>query len=99
MDITELFPASGSVTQITSINQQFLDSAVQQLNGSPSGQSALSNAIQSTDTLFLTPEYEISGNNAQSETATYLRTGSGLPCFKRVLGSTFNVISSVQTGC
>jgi NAD(P)H-dependent FMN reductase len=99
LDITELFPASGSVTQITSINQQFLDSAVQELNGSPSGQSALSNAIQSTDTLFLTPEYEISGNNAQSETATYLRTGSGLPCFKRVLGSTFNVISSVQTGC
>ncbi len=99
VDITELFPANGTVTQITSINQQFLDNALQELNGAPSGQSALSNAILSTDTLYLTPDYEISGNSGQSETATYLRTGGGLPCFKRVLGSSFNVISSVQTGC
>ena len=70
-----------------------------ELNGAPVAQDELTNAIQSGDTLFFNSAFQVTGHKSQSETAAYARTGTTLPCFKRTLVSTFNVLTSVQTGC
>ena len=88
-----------SYTQITKINQQYIDSAFQELNGTPVSQDTLTDAILAGDTLFFNSAFSVTGHKSQTETATYARTGTSAPCFKRTLVSTFSVLSSVQTGC
>ena len=90
---------SGNSTQVTQVNQQFLDSVVQELDGSPVAQEDLTDAIQSADTLFFDSAFRVTGHKSQSETAAFTHTGTTVPCFKRTLVSTFNVLTSVQTGC
>ncbi len=89
----------GNSTQQTKVDQQFLSGTVQEENGTPVAQDELTDAIQSMDTLFFDSSFHVTGHKSQSETASYLRSGTAYPCFKRTLVSTFNVLSSLQTGC
>ncbi len=89
----------GYFAQTTTADQQFLDTLLQEADGLPSAQTATTNAIQSTDTLFFNSGFQITGNNGQASTAVFARTGTAAPCFKRTLGATRNVLSEVQTGC
>ena len=91
--------AKGNSTQVTRVNQQYLDSELQSAGGVPVAQSALSDAIETGDTLFFDPNFNVTGHKSQSETATYLRTGTDAACFKRTLVATFDVLTAVQTGC
>jgi hypothetical protein len=91
--------ASGNSTQYTAINQQFLANAVSEVNGAPTGQSSLTDAILASDTLFFNPSFAVTGHNNQGETATYLQSGTGLRCVKTSLVATYNVLTSVKTGC
>jgi hypothetical protein len=90
---------SGNSTQLTRVNLQYQGSDLQELAGSPISQGLLTDAIKAQDTLFFNSQFSVTGHKSQSETATYTRTGTGAPCFKRTLVSTFNVLSTVQTGC
>jgi len=90
---------SGNSTQLTRVNLQYQGSDLQELAGSPISQGLLTDAIKAQDTLFFNSQFSVTGHKSQSETATYTRTGTGSPCFKRTLVSTFNVLSTVQTGC
>ncbi len=91
--------ANGNSTQATSVNQQYLASGLQELNGLPSSQIAAANAITTSDTLFFDSNFNVTGHNAQKETNTYVTTGTGAPCFKRTISAFVNVISAVSTGC
>ncbi len=90
---------SGNSTQYTAVNQQFLANAVSEVNGAPTGQSSLTDAILASDTLFFNPSFAVTGHNNQGETATYLQSGTGLRCVKTLLVATYNVLTSVKTGC
>jgi hypothetical protein len=91
--------ASGNSTQYTAVNQQFLANAVSEVNGAPTGQSTLTDAILASDTLFFNPSFAVTGHNNQGETATYLQSGTGLRCVKTSLVATYNALTSVKTGC
>jgi hypothetical protein len=90
---------NGSNTQVTQVNQQYLQSAVSETDGTPTGQESLTDTILASDTLFLNSSYEITGNNNQSSTAYYARTGTKLRCVQTSLTAGFNVLSSVSSGC
>ncbi len=85
--------------QTISINQQYLENLLTEAAGSPSAQDSLTDAIQTSDILFFDASFNVTGHKSQSETAVYAHTGTLAPCFKRTLVSTFNVLSTVQTGC
>ncbi len=89
----------GNSIQVTKVDQQFLDNVLTELDGTPVAQDELTDAIRTQDTLFFNSGFQVTGHKSQSETAAYARTGTGAPCFKRTLVSTFNVLTSVETGC
>ncbi len=90
---------SGNSSQYTAVNQQFLSNDVSEVNGAPTSQSSLTDAILASDTLFFNSSFSITGHNNQGEAATYLQSGTGLRCVKTSLVATYNVLSSVKTGC
>ena len=89
----------GNSTQVTKVDQQFLDDVLTERDGTPVAQDELTDAIRTQDTLFFNSGFQVTGHKSQSETAAYARTGTSAPCFKRTLVSTFNVLTSVETGC
>ncbi len=91
--------ANGNSTQTTKVDQQFLDGVIQELNGTPMAQDSVTDAILTGDSLLFNSNFSVIGRKNQSETATYTRTGTSAPCYKRTLVSTFNVLSAVQKGC
>jgi hypothetical protein len=95
VDITELTPAIGNITQTTSIDQNFLESDT----GTSLPPSTLADHITTADTLILNSSFELIGNSGQSETATYSRSGFNLPCFKRTLTAAANMLTGAVTGC
>ena len=99
LDTLDLTARNGSITQHGTVGQQYLSNDVVLMNGAVTSQDSLTNTITSSDELFITSSYSISGHNNQSETASYAHTSTGAPCFKRLLVSTFNVLTTVQTGC
>jgi hypothetical protein len=99
VDITEYINNSGGGRETTTVNQQYIAADNTEQAGLPLSDFNLSNAINSTDTLFFDNQGYITGNNNQSESAAYQRTGTGYKCFKRNLAAESNVLSEVQTGC
>jgi hypothetical protein len=91
--------ASGKLSQLTQVNLQFLQSVLTETDKQPTFQYNLSDAIAASDTLFFNADFNITGNNNASSTASFLLNGTGYPCFQRTLSSVFNVVSAVQTGC
>ena len=89
----------GNSSQKTTVDQQFQQTDLLEVAGIPTQQSALTNAIQTADTLFFDASFNVTGHKSQSETAAYARTGTAAPCFKRKLVATSNVLTVVQTGC
>jgi len=100
VDITDKIPASGNITQITSINQQYLANLVTSSNGGPSVTSSSTNAITTGDSLVFN-EFtgELIGNSNQSESAKYTSSGTNQACFSRTLDAMNSLLTFASTGC
>jgi hypothetical protein len=90
---------SGNATQIVNVDQQYIESLLQQAGGTPTAQDGTTNGIVSSDELFFNAAGSVTGHKSQSETAVFTRAGTTVPCFKRKLVATYNVLTTVQTGC
>ena len=90
---------SGNAVQTVQVNQQYLSSLLGSAGNLPVAEDDLTDAIKSGDILFFNSSFSVTGHKSQSETNVFEHTGTSYPCFKRTLVSTFNVLSTVQTGC
>ena len=95
--IKEFAGSNGNVSQATNIEQEYFDSAF-----SKSGTTVLSardvqETVTSADTLLLSPAFSVISHSKQSETATYLRTGTKLPCYRSTLKASSDILSSATT--
>ncbi len=99
LDADDLTAKDGSITQYGSVGQQYLSNDLVLMNGAVMSQDSLTNTIQSSDELFLTSSYSITGHNNQHETASYAHTSTNAPCFKRLLEATYSTLTTVKTGC
>ena len=91
--------ANGNSTQVVKVKQEYGRVVDQDAGGVSSQLDNLLETIQSADVLFFNSAFSVTGHRSQSETATYTRSGTVAPCAKRSLVSTYNVLTSVQTGC
>jgi hypothetical protein len=99
VDISEATTSTGGFTQTTSIDQKFSQNtlAFGPVVGSfPFLPSTLSNEISTTDTLLFDQNGNLTGNQDQSETATFQTEN---PCFHRVLKAVANILTEARTGC
>jgi hypothetical protein len=91
------FNADGSSTQVTTVNQQ--DHV--QTSGYDHGpwQRTVDEEVESTDTLFLSPSFSITGNSGALTTQSYRSTdpASG-GCYSRTLTAKMQKLTAVQDG-
>ena len=92
--IKELFASDGSLSQATGVEQQFLDSTFSLTDTAVTTARNVQETVESADTLLLSPSFSITGNRKQSETATYLSTGTMVPCYRSTLKASGSILSS-----
>ena len=95
--IKEVFASDGSLSQATGVDQQYIESDFAKSDATVTASHNAQNTVESADTLLLSPSFSITGTRKQSETATYLSTGTLMPCFRRTLKVTAGILTSTVT--
>lgn len=88
----------GTFTQITSVNQKDLVRNAQNTNGFNFFDSNLHNEVNSTDTLYLDANFNITGNSGASTKAIYRYQNNHGRCYSRTLKAVQQKLTSVSNG-
>lgn len=90
------FNADGSSTQVTSVDQQ--DHLRTSGYGDDSWASAVDEEVKSSDTLFLSPSFSITGNSGAVATHSYRSSDSSGGCYSRTLSAQMQKLTAVHRG-
>ena len=96
IDYRLTFNADGSSTQVTSVDQQ--DHLRTSGYGDDSRGSAVDEEARSTDTLFLSPSFSITGNSGAVASHSYRSSDSSGGCYSRTLSAQMQKLTAVQGG-
>jgi Peptide N-acetyl-beta-D-glucosaminyl asparaginase amidase A len=90
--------ADGSFTQVTGIQQAYNRTDTRTRNGVSTFSSTLSNAVTTQDTLFISPSFEITGNQGQASSQTYTYSDTAGLCYSKSLQAANNVLTATNSG-
>jgi Peptide N-acetyl-beta-D-glucosaminyl asparaginase amidase A len=98
VDIRLLFNSDGSITQKTSISQEYERDTEAIRNGQATSFSVLRNRVTPVDTLFLTSSFQITGNTDQSSAQSFFASNSTGYCYSKSLTAANNVLTGITNG-
>jgi len=98
MDIGLIFNPDGSFSQTTAVNQNYQKTKVASHNGTTTSSGQEQNSVTPTDTLLISAEGYIAGNENQSSAQTYFAEDSTGYCYLKRLTAAANVLTSINDG-
>jgi hypothetical protein len=92
----------GSLTQTASISVHHNERAVTSGKGDDDGRgnsfSVTNTAANSTDVVFFSPSFDITGNQGQSSSQSYFTRSSSGDCFSRTIHAANGLLTSIEDG-
>lgn len=98
IDYSLIGNSDGSYTQSASVQQGDMVEKGTSFLGLPIYHSQLSNQVSSTDVLYLSPGFSITGNSGSQSSQTYTWKNSLGACYSRTIKSQSQVLTSVTNG-
>jgi Peptide N-acetyl-beta-D-glucosaminyl asparaginase amidase A len=98
LDYSETENADGSFSLPTTVQQKYITSETDKLNGFPIYISSVSNTVAPSDTLEFDSSFNFLGNEGQKSSQEYISFDSRSGCYSKKLTAADNVLTGISRG-